>query len=116
MIPKRRKAQPMGLREETVIRSKGHLQWLRGCECSVPSCEYKISRVEAAHVRIGTDGSMGKKPGDNWAIPLCYFHHRKQHTMGEASFEEKYGIRMKKIAEALWQKSPHRKKFTEPHP
>lgn len=114
MIPKRRRVPKMGTHtEDGPIRCPQHLQWIRGCVCSVADCTYKLSRVEAAHVRTGTDGSTGKKPGDNFAIPLCYFHHRLQHVKGEAEFERLYGIDMRKIAEELWMKSPHRKKLEQ---
>lgn len=109
MIPKRRKPQPMGVREPDVIRSPSHLAWVRGHECAVgrlPTCS---SRIEAAHVRTGTDGGMSMKPGDNWAIPLCSWHHSTQHRIGESAFEQEYGVDMKAIAQALWAKSPHRR-------
>jgi len=103
----------MAHKEATVIRCPQHLAWVRGHICalaSVPVIDadalcHSIS-TEAAHVRIGTDGSMAKKPGDNWAIPLCGHHHHVQHQIGERSFEARYGIHMKAIASALWAKSP----------
>lgn len=63
--------------------------------------------IEAAHVRIGTDGGIGLKPGDQWTIPLCSMHHRKQHRIGESTFERIYNIDMKVIAYQLARKSPH---------
>jgi len=108
-IPKRRKAQPLGMRETPQLRSDPHLRWIRGHECSVihsGGCEGKI---EACHVRTGTDGGMGVKPSDNFSIPCCSGHHAEQHRMGEGPFEAKHKISMRKIADALWAKSPHRK-------
>jgi len=109
-LPQRRKAAKMGTRRETVVRSLGHLAWVRGHECAVPTCRFR-GRSQAAHVRVGTDGSLSKKPGDNWVIPLCNLHHASQHSLGEAEFERLYELDMKRIAEALWQKSPHRVKW-----
>lgn len=109
MIPKRRKAPKLGVREEPQIRSASHLAWIRGHECSVKNAECH-GRIEAAHVRTATDGAMGVKPSDIWTIPLCSAHHRDQHDVGEAHFERDHKIDMKKIAAALWAKSPHRLK------
>lgn len=110
MIPRRRKPQKMGVREEPQVRCPGHLKWVRGHECAsvTPNCS---GRIEAAHVRIGTDGGMGVKPGDNWAIPLCEFHHRCQHAQGEQTFWAQQRTDPLKIAQDLWFKSPHRKKW-----
>jgi len=92
------------------LRNPGHLRFIRGFECSVTSSDFHGGKIEAAHVRIGTDGSMSVKPSDNWTIPLCGLHHNRQHMIGEATFEKEYGIDMKAIAEALWARSPHRKR------
>jgi hypothetical protein len=112
MIPKRRKPQKLGLRAEPQIRSQSHMAWVRGHECAVAgtvgmSCS---DRIEAAHVRVGTDGGMGVKPGDNWVLPLCSAHHAQQHALGETTFAALHKINMKQIAAELWVKSPHRRK------
>ncbi len=109
MMLQRRKSPRMGLRETPQLRSQIHLKWVRGHCCAVqnPDCEGKI---EAAHVRSGTDGAMGVKPSDNWSIPLCSGHHRHQHQIGETAFEKQFSVSMRKIAQELWAKSPARKK------
>lgn len=91
------------------LRSPGHLKWIRGFECYAATTRC-TSRIEAAHVRTGTDGGTGLKPSDCWAIPLCDHHHKQQHSMGERAFEKEYMLDMKEVAQALWQRSPHRKK------
>lgn len=106
--PKRRKHAKAGIRESSFIRCPGHLQFVRGHQCSVegrnePECG---GSIQAAHVRTGTDGGISVKPSDCWAIPLCGIHHARQHQMGEASFEKHFAIDMKRIAAALWAKSP----------
>jgi len=108
---KRRKAEPMGVREETQIRCDPHLKWVRGFRCAVLDTKAHhecFGRMEAAHVRTGTDGGMGFKPSDCFTIPLCSAAHREQHNIGEAEFERIYGIKMRQIADGLWRKSPHR--------
>lgn len=92
------------------LRCASHLKWIRGHECAVCGPHGSNFKIEAAHVRNGTDGSLAVKPSDNWAIPLCALHHRIQHDMGEPRFEAMYEIDMKAIAQALWKRSPHRRK------
>jgi hypothetical protein len=46
----------------------------------------KAAPSEAAHVRTGTDGGVGVKPGDRYAVPLCTACHARQHRIGELSF------------------------------
>lgn len=111
---KRRKFSNSGTKEKPQIRSPQHLAWVRRYFCAVQNdaCE---GRVEAAHARTGTDGGMGVKPGDNWAIPLCTHHHAIQHRIGEQSFETQYKINMKRLAEHLWDVSPHGKRYRMEH-
>lgn len=116
-MPKRRKPAKLGCRETPQIRSAGHLKWIRGHECAVARDECANywpcrGRIEAAHVRTGTDGAMSVKPSDCWTIPLCSEHHYEQHGIGEAAFEHLFSIDMKKIAAELWRRSPHRHKHT----
>ena len=135
MIPKRRTREKMGVRHSSVIRCQGHLAFVRNRMCAINGKTYwgKVppesdwakldpnmdavyehdcsNRIEAAHVRIGTDGGIGMKPSDCWTIPLCSSAHREQHKIGEAPFEKRYGIDMKKIAADLWRISPHGIKY-----
>jgi len=114
MIPKRRKAGKMGCRAKGVVRCAAHLKWIRGfycCVCSMTDAQSQPSPTEAAHVRLGTDGGMGMKPGDNWTIPLCSDHHREQHQIGEASFQERYQIESIPTAEKFWTNSPAGRKW-----
>jgi hypothetical protein len=117
MLPKRRKREPLGIRPQAWIRCPGHLAFVRGFVCAIQGlaghvCEGKI---EAAHVRCGTDGGMSEKPSDCWALPLCAAAHRHQHQIGEPAFERQFGIDMKAKAAAIWRASGHRLKFLD-HP
>ncbi len=109
MIPKRKNRPRMGLKALTVIRCPGHLKWVRGFACSVMGLGDHVCSpdIEAAHVRIGTDGGTGMKPSDCYTIPLCSEAHQEQHMIGEQSFEAKYKISMRKIADNIWLVSPH---------
>lgn len=73
-------------------------------------------RIEAAHIRTGTDGGMGKKPSDCWVVPLCSWHHKSQHSVGENSFWKSHGFTIdqaKAEAARLWKQSPHHHKSKE---
>lgn len=121
ILPKRRKRQRAGIRKPSQIRCPQHLVFVRFHGCSIFDLEGILYRephfirtkihacegkVEAAHVRTGTDGGMALKPGDNWTIPLCAKAHREQHQIGERAFERRYGISMKAIAKGLASLSP----------
>jgi hypothetical protein len=113
-LPKRKKREPLGLKEPTVIRCPGHLQFVRLHDCcasgKTPNMEC-AGRIEAAHVRTGTDGGTSMKPSDRYTIPLCSCHHHYQHQIGEAEFERKTGLKMRLIADALWANSPAGRKY-----
>lgn len=96
-------------RREQRIRCPGHLAWVRSHACCVPGCNRMP--IEAAHVRVGTNGGMGMKPDDTWAISLCSTHHAEQHRIGEQPFETEHRINMKALAQEFAAKSPHRKKW-----
>ena len=56
---------------------------------------------------------MGQKPGDQWTISLCAYHHAQQHRYGEARFRDLHGIDLLALALEFAAKSPHRKKLEE---
>lgn len=86
----------------------GHRAWVRRHNCSVKGCSG--TQIECAHVRQGTDGGVGLKPSDKWAVSLCSKHHAEQHSIGEAAFEKKYCLDLLELATEFWARSPHRVK------
>jgi len=108
---KRRKAKKSGLNPSTIIKCSSHLKWVRGHECAIADKHDCKDKIEAAHVRRGSDGYMGGKPSDTYAIPLCSEAHREQHAIGEKSFEKKYGIKMLEISQMFARMSPHKIKW-----
>lgn len=75
-----------------------------------------IVAIEVAHVRTGTDGGMGMKPGDYWTISLCGGPngcHALQHRIGEPEFEKRFGIDMKMLAREFVKASPKRRELEE---
>ena len=80
-----------------------HLAFLRQLPCV--ACG-KAAPSEAAHVRTGTDGGVGVKPGDRYAVPLCTACHAKQHRLGELTFWSALCIDPVNVALRLWTVSP----------
>ena len=76
-----------------------HLAFVRELPCV--ACG-KAAPSEAAHVRTGTDGGTGMKPGDRYALPLCAACHAKQHRLGELTFWSAFRIDPLNVAARLW--------------
>lgn len=111
MIPRRKKAPRMGVREKPWWRSQSYGQFIRGFECAVAGvldpCE---GPIQQAHVRNGTDGCGSERPSDWWSIPLCLHHHvGVQHQHGEPEFERRYKIDMKALSWKYWRLWPRHK-------
>jgi len=64
-------------------RQGQHLAFIRQLPCV--ACG-KAAPSEPAHVRTGTDGGVGIKPSDRYAVSLCTACHAKQHRVGELTF------------------------------
>ena len=102
MLPPRR---PQAAKRPKRFVSPAHCKFVRSHACCV--CQ-TYDHIEVAHVRTGTNGGMGLKPGDYWTISLCRDCHSEQHRIGEQSFEAKHGIDMKELARAFVKASPKR--------
>jgi len=85
--------------EPDLRRRVQHLAFVRQLPCV--SCG-KAAPSEAAHVRTGTDGGVGVKPGDRYAVPLCAACHAKQHQIGELTFWSTLRIDPINVALRLW--------------
>jgi len=89
----RRKSKP------DLRRRVQHLAFVRQLPCV--ACG-KASPSEAAHVRTGTNGGTGMRPGDRYAVPLCTACHAKQHRIGELTFWSALRIDPLNVALRLW--------------
>jgi hypothetical protein len=76
-----------------------HLAFVRQLPCV--ACG-KAAPSDAAHVRRGTDGGVGRKPGDRYAVPLCTACHAKQHRVGELTFWSALRIDPLNVALRSW--------------
>ncbi len=97
------RTRPIATREEP-----DYLALVRQCPClycGVDPCG------EAAHVRFasaafGKASSLGKKPEDKWALPLCRDDHlnarHAQHKQNEEAFWQALGINPLIVARNLY--------------
>jgi len=76
-----------------------HLVFVRQLSCV--ACG-RAAPSEAAHVRTGTDGGVGVKPGDRYAVPLCAACHAKQDRIGELTFWSALRVDPINVALRLW--------------
>lgn len=69
-------------------KSTAHRDFVRGHACS--NCG-AMAGVEFAHVRMGSDAGIGRKPSDFYGVSLCGPCHRHdQHLNGEPGFWSAY--------------------------
>ena len=80
-------------------RQGQHLNFVRQLPCVAGG---RAAPSEPAHVRTGTDGGVGIKPGDRYTVPLCTACHAKQHRIGELSFWSALRIDPLNVAFRLW--------------
>ena len=105
MLPKRIAKPP---KPDKRFRCPSHLKFVRSHACC--RCGSQV-HIEAAHVRTGTDGGMGLKPGDYWTISLCHYCHGLQHQIGESEFERQGLFDMKELAREFVKASPKRREL-----
>ena len=85
------------------LRDKSHLKFVASQACLV--CGRTPS--QAHHLKHAQVRALGRKPGDQWTVPLCAIHHRKLHDHGnEAIWWPSNNIDPLKVAEGLWQLKP----------
>lgn len=114
-LPKRRKPKRSGIRRVPPRAIEAHKQWVRGHECILAYTGECRGKVRFCHVRNGIPyehaGGMGLKSRDLYGYPGCDGHHEEQGRLSEPGFERKYGINLRKIAEQLARRSPHKHRW-----
>ena len=106
LLPAKRKAKIERVQRQNRPRSRAHLQWVAKHRRCVAGRD--ITPVQAAHVRNGTYGGTGLKPGDQWTLSLCHTHHGEQHRLGEGTFMALAGLDMREQAIEFAKRSPVR--------
>lgn len=98
--PRIPRSVPKGKRAPNGKRSAQHLAFVRALGICL-ACG-RQGHMEAMHVRAGTDGGIGMKPGDRYTVPGCHECHVQQHQIGELSFWSALGIDPLNISLRLW--------------
>ncbi len=81
------------------IRNKNHLRFVAARSCLI--CGRSPSH--AHHIKFAQPRAMGRKVSDEWAVPLCYIHHRALHDRGdEKAWWEQNKIDPIEEANLLW--------------
>jgi hypothetical protein len=83
-------------------RNRDHLRFVSRQPCLL--CGRKPS--DAHHIRFVQPRALGRKPSDEFAVPLCRAHHRALHRVGdEQAWWKQAGIDPIKVARNLWKRS-----------
>jgi hypothetical protein len=98
-VPRIPRTVPRRKPKPNLRRQVHHVAFVRQLPCV--ACG-KAAPSDAAHVRTGTDGGVGIKPGDRYAVPLCTACHAKQHRVGELTFWSALRIDPLSVALRLW--------------
>ena len=84
------------------VRDKDHLRFVANQPCLI--CGRKPS--DPHHLRVAQARALGRKPSDEFTVPLCRGHHRELHRHGdEAAWWERSGVDPLPPARVLWLKS-----------
>jgi hypothetical protein len=71
------------------MRSAKHLKFIRSLPCLICGDD---TGSDACHVRYSDsffqklNPGIGRKPGDEWTVPMCRTHHTAQHEGSETGF------------------------------
>jgi hypothetical protein len=84
-------------------KSPAHRAFVREHACC--ACDGTADR-QFAHNRLGTDCGIAQKPDDWHGIVLCGACHRRQHEVGEATFDATAGIDRHALAAEFAKASP----------
>ena len=85
----------------------GYPEWVAGFRCCVGYygldqdyiCPSGFLGSEPAHIK--SRGAGGTDAAN--IVPLCRHHHTEQHAMGIKSFQRKYSIDLRALANHFWQ-------------
>jgi hypothetical protein len=94
-------------------RNKEHLRYVAQQPCLL--CARKPS--DPHHLQFVQPRALGRKPSDEFAVPLCRAHHRAAHRAGEErAWWKAAGIDPIKIARKLWKETLADKRPVRPNP
>lgn len=81
------------------IRSPKHLTFVRQQPCMIKYDGLNCNRESIAHHPTFLKGKrgMGQKVSDEYAIPICHFHHYNLHYIGEKFFWNGHDIGLDEV-------------------
>jgi ERF superfamily protein len=83
-------------------RNREHLRSVVKMPCLV--CGRKPS--DPHHLRFAQPRALGRKPSDEFTVPLCRMHHREVHRAGdEGAWWKAAGVDPLKVARKLWKET-----------
>jgi DNA recombination protein Rad52 len=81
------------------LRDPEHLRSVASLPCLICA----RTPTQAHHLRFAQPRSLGSKVSDEWAVPLCFIHHRSLHDAGdEELWWQVHAIDAEAEAERLW--------------
>jgi hypothetical protein len=81
------------------FRDKEHVKFVAKQPCLI--CGRRPA--DAHHLRFAQHRALGRKPSDEFTVPLCRGHHREAHRYGdEAQWWKNAGVDPTVTARALW--------------
>jgi DNA recombination protein Rad52 len=85
------------------LRDPEHLRYVASLPCLICA----RTPAQAHHLRFAQPRSLGSKASDEWAVPLCFIHHRSLHDAGdEELWWQVHAVDAKAEAERLWRRNP----------
>jgi hypothetical protein len=97
-IDKSRLARP----EPRRVRDKDHVKFVAKQPCLICG----RTPADAHHLRFAQHRALGRKPSDEFTVPLCRGHHREVHRSGdEAAWWAKAEVDPTVSARSLWLRS-----------
>jgi len=81
------------------IRDRQHVRFVSQQSCLVCGRQ----PCDAHHLRFAQNRALGRKPSDEFTVPLCRGHHREVHRHGyEAAWWQQLGLDPANAARSLW--------------
>ena len=79
-------------------RNEPYRQWVRQHGCLLAGQHECWGLIEFCHVTSRGAGDVDEGNG----FPACSRGHAEQHRIGIKSFERRYGVELRRVAQELW--------------
>lgn len=75
------------MKKQATFESEKYRRWVASLPCVVSFAR----NVQCAHIRLGAEAGLGRKPADWRCVPLSVQEHALQHEIGELKYWFNYG-------------------------